>query len=102
MDRVIFDFAAAVLLLGQMIACIYARRAWLRWLPFGVCLLLALLCFAAYAASRWTNWGFLILLALHSCILAGQGLILLVNWLVRRLRKNNLSCAVKILDTRKN
>ncbi len=83
---------AAVLLLGQLMACIFAKKALLRWLPFSATLLLMAGSFLGYALSGWTNWGFSVLIAVLLCILLIQGIMLLVFRIAKKLfslyRKN--------------
>ncbi len=83
----IFILVSGVLVLGQVVACIFAKKTWVRWLPFGASLLLMALCFVLYGLSGWTNWGFLILIALVLGIMAAQGMTLLVAWLIRKILK---------------
>ncbi len=82
----------AVLLLGQLMACIFVKKALLRWLPFCSSLVLMAGSFLEYALSGWTNWGFSVLIAVLLCILIFQGLMLLIAWLVKKIfslyRKN--------------
>ena len=68
---------AAVLLLGQII-CMFFNKLWVRLLPLMIDGVLALFCFAMYAISGFTNWGYLILMML----LLGVAVIIGVIWLL--------------------
>ena len=54
---------AAVLLIGQII-CMFSKKVWVRLVPLMVVGALAVFCFAMYALSGFTNWGYGILLML--------------------------------------
>lgn len=74
MEDGLFLIGAAVLLVGQII-CMFAKKVWVRLLPLMVVAVLAAVCFLLYALSGFTNWGYIIALALLLCMAAVIGVI---------------------------
>ncbi len=87
MEDLIFIVAAGLLVLLQVLGCILAKKAWLRWLPFLTSVALMVLCFSMYGLSGWTNWGYIILFALLAMTLMAQAAVLLVNRIIRWIWK---------------
>ena len=65
---------AAVLLVGQIV-CMFSKKIWVRLLPLMVIGALAAFCFAMYALSGFTNWGYVVLLMLLGSVVAVIGVI---------------------------
>ena len=63
MDDAYFLIVGGVLLIGQ-IACMFSKKVWVRLLPLLMIGIPAVVCFALYALSGFTNWGYLMLLIL--------------------------------------
>ncbi len=85
-DWLIF-ISAGLLVLFQLLSCIFAKKALVRWLPFLVSAVLTVFCFAMYFGSNQTNWGYIILIALLGVVLLLQGAIIFVNRLIRWIIK---------------
>ncbi len=85
-DLIIWIFAG-LLVFFQILTCIFARKAWLRWLPFELSIAVAVFCLIAYVGSDRTNWAYIVLIALDGMVLLLQGLILLINrvsrWIIK-------------------
>lgn len=64
----------AVLLIGQIV-CMFGKKVWLRLLPLMIIGTLAVICFALYALSGFSNWGYMILLILLLIMAAVIGVI---------------------------
>ncbi len=86
-DIIIYAFAVILVML-QVLTCILAKKAWLRWLPFMLNATFILLCFILYQGSNMTNWGYVILIAILSIVMLLQGAILLLNRVIRRITKS--------------
>lgn len=63
MDDAYFLIVGGVLLIGQ-IACMFSKKVWVRLWPLLMIGIPAVVCFALYALSGFTNWGYLMLLIL--------------------------------------
>ena len=63
MDDAYFLIVGGMLLIGQ-IACMFSKKVWVRLLPLLMIGIPAVVCFALYALSGFTNWGYLMLLIL--------------------------------------
>ncbi len=84
---------AAAVFAGQLLCCRFLKRWWLKILPSALLVGLIIACIAAYGASGWTNWGYLILLAIlfGFALAAGAGWIVWLIWwgIARAIRKNS-------------
>ncbi len=90
MEDMVLWIGAGVLLIGQLLLCLLARKTWLKWIPVMVIVTLQALCFLAYGLSGWTNWGFLILFVLLVILLGIDATVFVFGFLMRRLlQKNN-------------
>lgn len=76
-----------VLLVAQ-VACLFAKKVWVRLIPVLIVAVLMVFCIIMYAASAFTNWGYLILLLLAAFLLGAMGLVWLVYGIARVVRKN--------------
>ena len=74
------------LLIGQAV-CLFAKKVWVRLIPVFITVALMAFCVIMYAASGFTNWGYLILLLLAACLLGAMGLVWLVFGIARVVRK---------------
>ncbi len=87
MEDLLLLLCAGLLVLLQLLTCIFCKRAWLRWMPFMVSVALTAFCMVMYLCSNQTNWGYIILIGLIGIVLLFQGIILLVNRLIRLMMK---------------
>lgn len=74
------------LLIGQAV-CLFARKVWVRMIPVFITVALMAFCVIMYAASGFTNWGYLILLLLAASLLGAMGLLWLGYGIVRLVKK---------------
>ncbi len=90
----IFGVIVGLLLLCQLLTCMFARRFFTRWMPFFAIVALTVLVIALYIATGGENWGYIILMFLLGLVLLADGVIILVNRLLRLIFgaiKNKLS-----------
>lgn len=76
-------YVAAIVLLAAQILCFFAKKVWIRLIPLVTVAALAMFCFVMYAVSGFTNWGYLILLALVFFVLLVMGLMWMFYGLYR-------------------
>lgn len=71
----------------QLAVCFLVKRRWLRCLPVILLAVLAGVCLICYACSGFTNWAWLIILALVSMVLLAAGVAWLVYGIFRLIKK---------------
>ena len=86
MDDAYFLIVGGVLLIGQ-IACMFSKKVWVRLLPLLMIGIPAVVCFALYALSGFTNWGYLMLLILLLIMAGVIGVIWFFYGLACRIQK---------------
>lgn len=63
MDNGYLLIVGGVLLIGQIV-CMFSKKVWVRLLPLMMVGGVAAICFALYAMSGFTNWGYMMVLIL--------------------------------------
>lgn len=77
-SKIFFDIICFVIFAVQLAICFAVKRLWLRLLPVILTIALAVICVIFYCCSGFTNWAWLIILALVSVIL----LMIAVAWVI--------------------
>lgn len=76
-----------LVLLAAQVCCLFLKKIWVRLIPVFLAVALMAFCVIMYAASGFTNWGYLILLFLLAGLLGTMGLVWLVYGIANMVRK---------------
>ncbi len=87
MEDLIFLIVAGLLILLQLMSCIFAKNTLLRLMPFLISIALTILCISIYLIGDQTNWAYIILTLLLGIVLLFQSVIILVNHFIRQILK---------------
>ena len=90
MEDIYLLVAAGALFIIQLL-CFLAKKVWVRLLPLLTVVALMVFCVVMYGLSGWTNWAYLILLALLFGLLVAMGAAWLVFGVVCAIKKSSKS-----------
>ena len=77
-SKIFFDIICFVVFAAQLALCFAIKRRWIRLLPAMLAASLVIVCVIFYCWSGFTNWAWLIILALIGVIL----LMIAVAWVI--------------------
>ena len=89
MEDIYLLIGAAVLVLLQIL-CFFAKKLWVRLIPTLTVAALMVFCVVMYAASKYTNWAYLILLLLMFVLMFVMGLAWLVYAVAHGITKHKV------------
>ena len=83
----IWLLAGGFLLVLAQIACLFAKKVWVRLIPAFIAVTLMAFCVIMYVLSGFTNWAYLILLLLLAGVQCAMGMAWLVYGIIYMVRK---------------
>lgn len=86
-SKQVFDVVCIAAFAVQLAVCFLVKRRWLRCLPVILLAVLSGVCLIFYICSGFTNWAWLIILALVSMVLLAAGVAWLVYGIFRLIKK---------------